>query len=128
MVEYIKIAEAAQYLELTQQLLYKQIRRYVLKSKKINGITHTTIEWLEEYLKNRDTFHHATYKSRPVNDPQRGEYSVAYVAQMLDIPKSKLLNWIIHGKVRAGRKGSYYVIYQDQLDELLQKKEQQRQA
>ncbi len=127
MVEYIKVKEAAEYLELTQQLVYKQMRRYVIKCKKINGITYTTVEWLEEYLKNKDTYHHATYKNRPVNDPEKGEYSVAHVCEALGMKKMKLLHLIITGKIRAGRKGSYYVIPQDELDRLT-KLEEQKQA
>lgn len=126
MVEYIKVADAAKYLEVTQQAIYKQIKRYVIKSKKIDGVTHTTVEWLEEYLKTKDTFHNARYKNRPVNDPEKGEYSIGYVSELLGMKRMRILYLIESGKIRAGRKGSYYILSQATLDELTKEQQQQQ--
>lgn len=126
MSKYIKIPQAAEYLSVTPQLVYKQIRRYVIKAKKIDGVTHTTTEWLDEYEKGKDTHKHARYKYRPITNEAKGEYGIASAAEILGVDRMYILNLITRGKISASRKGSYYVISQETLNMLSALKEQKQ--
>jgi hypothetical protein len=123
-MEYMKVPAAALYIGTTPQLVYKQMKRYVIKSKKIDGVLHTTPEWLDEYLKMKDCKdHHARWNGRPVFDEEKGLLSVNMVAARLGMARMNVLNRIMRGEICAIRRGSYYVIPQAQLDLYLQEQQ-----
>ena len=118
MVEYMKVTEAALYLGITSQAVYKQIKRDVIKTKSIDGVLHTTVEWLNDYEEKKDTTHHATHKNRLLNNPTRGEYSVAYCAELLGVSRFVILSKIKNGRIAAMKRGGYYVLLEEELERL----------
>lgn len=117
-MEYITIKQASAYLAVTEQLIYKQIRLYLIKAVKIDGKLHTTTQWLDEYEKKKGTSEHAQYKGRPINRPERGEYSVPYCAKVLGVNRMYILNRINRGKIATFRKGLYFVLPEHELKRL----------
>lgn len=124
MEKYLKIPEAALIMGITQQAVYKQIRRYALKATKILGVTHTTLDWIEEYNKHKHSKgRHSIFNGRPVFDEEKGEYSVCMVAERLGVDRMFVLNRILKGEIIAFKRGSYYVIRDEHLQLYLQEQE-----
>lgn len=108
---YIKVKEAAQIMGITIQSVYQAIRYTTLKAKKINDVLYTTNEWIEEYRKHLcSKQEHSRYNGRNVFDKEKGEYSLQMASEMTSIPVHTLYYMIDTGKIKAFRRGVYWVI------------------
>jgi hypothetical protein len=120
MSQYLKISDAALYLGVTTQAVYKQVRRGVIRYKMIDGVTFTTIPWLDTYFENRHSKeHHARWKGRPVFDMKKGELSVKMCSEITGLSLSKLFYDVSSGRIPFIRRGAYCVIMRSDLDEYL---------
>lgn len=129
MTKYIRIDEAASYLNVSQQAVYRQIRRNVIKATRIEGQIYTTLEWLKDYeSKKHNKSWHARFNGRPVFSEEKGELSVEMCAKRLNVGRMFVLNKILNGQLPAMRRGHYYVIRQAQLEELILSLEEQKQS
>lgn len=118
MNQYLKIADAALYMGVTTQALYKQIKRGVIRYTMIDGVTFTTIQWLDEYVGHRHSKeHHARWKGRPVFSMEKGELSAKMCSEITGISLSKLFYDISIGRIPFIRRGAYCVILRSDLDE-----------
>ncbi len=116
MNNYIKISDAARIKCCTVQALYQAMQRGVLKRKKINGKLYTTKEWLQEYeeaLNSRQE--HAVFNGKPVFNPEKGEYSIEQFAKLIGQEPHNVYWHMTLGKIKAIRRGYYWVIRKDQL-------------
>lgn len=117
-MDYIDIPQAASYLSVTVQCVYKQIRLYKIKALKLQGKIMTTTQWLDEYEKSKGKPENFVFAGVPVNRPEKGEYSVPYVAEVLGVNRMFVLNRIARGKIAVKRKGIYYIIPEDEFFKL----------
>jgi len=122
MERYLKIPEAAEYLGITTQAVYKQMRRHVIKYKIVDGVKYTTPEWLDDYESKRHSkSDHGTYNGRPVFNKDKGQYSVQMCADACGVKRHIILHKLRTGEILHIRKGHYYVIPEDQVIKMQEK-------
>jgi hypothetical protein len=93
------------------------IRRLSLKAVKRQGKIYTCDEWIEEFYENkRSKDLHSIFNGRKVFDPEKGELSLRMVYEELGVAKTSALYYIQSGRLKATRKGHYYVIDRVELD------------
>jgi excisionase family DNA binding protein len=128
-MDYYTITQAAKYLSVTPQHVYKQIRRRVIKAVIIKGNLLTTQDWLDEYHAHKySKSEHATFNGRLAFSEEKGEYSVGMCAQKLGVDRQFILSRIQRGSLKAYRRGVYYLILKADFEEFvaaLEKKDRQ---
>ena len=123
-MNYITLREAARIYGVTYYALWRAAGRKSLKCTKINGMLHTTREWLRQYKKHlRDKEVVSRYNGMKTFDCTREEYSTKRVAKMLGIKRAKVYRLIYLGLLKSVRKGAYHIITRSSMEAYLNKVE-----
>jgi len=118
--KYLTIPEAALLLKLSQQATYQAIKRGSLQTKTINKKQRTTLEWVSDYKKFRFDKNRINFvDGKPLFDKELGEFSARNASELLHWTRQKMFSQIRNGNVKASRKGTYYIIQDDELKRLM---------
>jgi hypothetical protein len=125
--DYLTVQEAAVFMGVCTQCVYKAIYRKKLEFKKIkvlldNGFmkwrTYTTKCWIANYkaiMHDKDTMR---WNGRPMFIPKEGKLSTHQAYEYLGMTKNMLAHYTRTGQLKYTRKGYYYVYDVEDLDAL----------
>lgn len=119
MTNYIKISTAAEIAKVSMVSLYRAIQRGTLKHKMMHGIRYTTSEWLNEYARFRYDRQRVHFQGKAAFDYVKGEWSVRMVATYLNTSSASVHYLITMGYLKSSRKGTYHVVYKDDVDSMI---------
>ena len=121
------VTEAAKLLGVTIQAVYQAIRRKALQAKKRDGVLYTTDDWIGHYLQNLHSKQlHACYNGAKTFSEKNGEYSAKYVAKKFGMTEFQVYFNIRQGKIRAYKKGMYWIIPIEEMENVAQVAEELR--
>lgn len=115
-MNYISAREASEIMKITVQATYQAIRWGSLKHVKQDGKILTTREWIDEYQLNKHSKQlHAQYNGKPTFNPDQGDLSILHVCQLTGLTEGKIHYEIKQGRIKAFRRGVYWVIREEEL-------------
>lgn len=125
--DYLTVQEAAIFMGIVPQCVYKAIYRKKLQFLKIkvlldNGKTRwrmfTTKNWIANYRAIMHDKNTMRWNGRPMFMPKDGKLSTRQAYEYLGMTKNMLAHYTREGKLKYMRKGYYYVYDVEDLDAL----------
>lgn len=129
--EFNSLAEAGRYARVGAQAIYNAIKKGSLKATKKPGNfrNHWTIlrKDLDEYRARKYSTDKISRGGEKVFDIENGSWSVFHAAKVLSemlgrhFPTVTLYNWLHIGKLRATKKGHYWIISKEEVVRIYEK-------
>lgn len=113
----LSITEAARLNDVTRQAIYVAIKLNKLKATKDTSRWMIHVDDLMAYRAQKYSRAKSVYQGELLFDNSKGFYSVNQVARLLDVPAQKLYYATRAGYLKAIRRGSAWVIRDEDLQE-----------
>ena len=117
----VSITEAARINGVTRQAIYVAIKQNKLKARKDSTRWTIDLDDLEDYRRNKYSRTKSTFEGELLFNNDKGFYSVAQAAKMLDVPAQKVYYATRIGTLKASRKGVAWVIHIEDLEDYRKK-------
>lgn len=125
--EFLSLSQAAKKQGVTRQSVYLSIKKNRLKAvKKGDGRWIIKADDVKAYEKTKYSREHSMHNGEPVFDTEKGIYNVAETAKILRMPKQHVYYILRNNYLKSSRKGSAWVINQDDIDKYTVNRKERR--
>lgn len=119
--KFLTITEAADINNVTRQAIYVAIKLNKLKATKDSARWTINLDDLERYSNEKYSRTKSVFNGELVFDNNKGYFSVAQIAKMLDVPAQHIYYATRNGYLKSHRKGAAWVVHMDDVKEYQQK-------
>lgn len=109
--------EAAKHLQVGKAAIMSAIKKNRLHAVKKEGRWYFTTHDLDDYKRNRFDRKFSTFKSEPLYDKDKGEYSVTQAAKLLPCPLQHLYHACRINKIKTVKRKCAWVIKDEDIVE-----------